>query len=319
MSILLLYFSLSFPFSDRAFFSASSSLSSFPSPSSSTSTSSLSFSASPSISLPTSSSLSTTLLRFFNRPDGPVSGISGGDLLCLAAEQLGHLAFQNGQPLASRIGPSFPLHREGLSGVGASHLGVVAGFTDNRTPLTSLHLARDLLAPASFAGSPFIFIAIAAIVGIPTNQLQIGLSPWLCLFSSLSGFPPLASVETPKSLLAKSPTDYELWLPPPASFFSPPTPALCSPSASTPPLRLFGPPPPRPVSSPPMPPSSPSSYGLSPAPSSISLPRPPPSLRPRAQWDWRDPEGLAVDEVVVVVRLVVMLLDLGVFGEKLGP
>ncbi|KAJ3884201.1 hypothetical protein GG344DRAFT_84404 [Lentinula edodes] len=87
------YAALSFPFPVGAV-SSSSSISSSLSPSFSTS-SSISSSLSPSFStsssvfssipLASSSSLSTTLRLFLDEPDGPASGISGGDLLLLAA------------------------------------------------------------------------------------------------------------------------------------------------------------------------------------------------------------------------------------------
>ncbi|KAJ3911097.1 hypothetical protein F5877DRAFT_86481 [Lentinula edodes] len=134
--------------SPTAFSGASSSLSS-----SSLSSISSSLSPSPSSSSPTfsstlpcssSSSLSISLRRFFDKPNGPASGNSGGVLLLFAA--------------------SLP----------------VVGFANDRTPLTSLHLARDFLAPASFAGSPVIFVVVvipvAAVIGVPTNGLQTGIS-----------------------------------------------------------------------------------------------------------------------------------------------
>ncbi|KAJ3926079.1 MAG: hypothetical protein NXY57DRAFT_966935 [Lentinula lateritia] len=81
------------------------------------------------LSCSSSSSLSMTLRLFLDNPDGLASGISGGVLHLLAASVMS----QSNLRLKWRC--------------------VVAGFTYNRTPLASLHLARDLLAPAAFAGS----------------------------------------------------------------------------------------------------------------------------------------------------------------------
>ncbi|KAJ3846905.1 hypothetical protein EV368DRAFT_69538 [Lentinula lateritia] len=95
--------------------------------------------------------------------------------LPVVSKQLGHLAFQDGQPLTSQVGSSFSLYRDGPGGIGTPYLGVMAGFADNQAPLASLHLARDFLAPASFAGSSVVLVlvisTVSAIIGILVNGL----------------------------------------------------------------------------------------------------------------------------------------------------
>ncbi|KAJ3911112.1 hypothetical protein F5877DRAFT_86459 [Lentinula edodes] len=78
------YSALSFPFSEvavPAFFGAGASPST-------------SFSAPPSISLSSSSSLSTTLRLFLDKPNGPASGISGGDFLLLTVSVINQSNFR---------------------------------------------------------------------------------------------------------------------------------------------------------------------------------------------------------------------------------
>ncbi|KAJ4501141.1 hypothetical protein C8R41DRAFT_913708 [Lentinula lateritia] len=91
--------SFSFPFTEAAVLALFGAGASSPSPSSTSSSPSPSFPsslvcpASSFISTSSSSSLSTTLLLFFDNPNGPASGISGGDLLLLAVSVINQSNF----------------------------------------------------------------------------------------------------------------------------------------------------------------------------------------------------------------------------------